>query len=41
VIGGSGHEDRGVMGQFVVIEPGTEPPTRITGSHAHGATHAQ
>lgn len=24
------HEDAGMMGQFVVIEPGTEAPTRIT-----------
>jgi len=23
------HEDRGMMGQFVVVEPGTEPPSRV------------
>ncbi len=28
------HEDNGMMGQFVVVEPGTEPPDRIP-DHAH------
>ncbi|HSM67216.1 MAG TPA: multicopper oxidase domain-containing protein [Ilumatobacteraceae bacterium] len=32
------HEDRGMMGQFVVIEPGTEPPNRIHETHEHHAT---
>lgn len=35
------HEDRGMMGQFVVIEPGTEPPTRITGAHEHDANDTE
>jgi FtsP/CotA-like multicopper oxidase with cupredoxin domain len=31
------HEDRGMMGQFVVIEPGTQPPRRIDhAGHDHG-----
>ena len=28
------HEDRGMMGQFVVIEPGTEQQDRITDAQA-------
>ncbi|HLT82680.1 MAG TPA: multicopper oxidase domain-containing protein [Phototrophicaceae bacterium] len=28
------HEDFGLMGQFVVVEPGTEPPTTLPG-HGH------
>ncbi len=28
------HEDRGMMGQFIVVGPGADPPARITGSHA-------
>lgn len=27
------HEDSGMMGQFVVVEPGADPPTQITSSH--------
>jgi FtsP/CotA-like multicopper oxidase with cupredoxin domain len=27
------HEDNGMMGQFVVVEPGTTPPSRIPASH--------
>ncbi|WP_226924753.1 multicopper oxidase family protein [Georgenia satyanarayanai] len=30
------HEDFGLMGQFVVVEPGTEPPTELPGAgHDH------
>jgi len=29
------HEDFGLMGQFVVVEPGTEPPTTLPGHHDH------
>ncbi|WP_251840096.1 multicopper oxidase family protein [Oceanitalea stevensii] len=30
------HEDFGLMGQFVVVEPGTEPPTELPGTgHEH------
>lgn len=29
------HEDNGMMGQFVVIEPGAEPPTSVSGEHDH------
>ncbi|WP_454085964.1 multicopper oxidase family protein [Georgenia sp. Marseille-Q6866] len=30
------HEDFGLMGQFVVVDPGTEPPTEISGpGHDH------
>ncbi len=29
------HEDQGMMGQFVVVEPGTEPVTRLPDSHHH------
>lgn len=27
------HEDQGMMGQFLVVEPGTAPPARISGHH--------
>jgi FtsP/CotA-like multicopper oxidase with cupredoxin domain len=29
------HEDSGMMGQFVVVEPGVRPPTTLSGGHAH------
>jgi FtsP/CotA-like multicopper oxidase with cupredoxin domain len=29
------HEDRGMMGQFVVVEPGNEVPSRIEVEHSH------
>ncbi|WP_324651381.1 multicopper oxidase domain-containing protein [Georgenia sp. H159] len=29
------HEDFGLMGQFVVVEPGTEPPTTVPGHQEH------
>jgi FtsP/CotA-like multicopper oxidase with cupredoxin domain len=31
------HEDQGMMGQFVLVEPGTEDrtPTRLAGTHTH------
>jgi FtsP/CotA-like multicopper oxidase with cupredoxin domain len=28
------HEDQGMMGQFVVVEPGMEPPARLEAPHA-------
>jgi hypothetical protein len=34
------HEDKGMMGQFVVVEPGTEgsvPRTLQLGEHAHSS----
>lgn len=31
------HEDEGMMGQFVVIEPGAPAPDSLTGEHAEGA----
>jgi hypothetical protein len=31
------HEDDGMMGQFVVVEPGTGPPERVPAGHReHG-----
>jgi len=30
------HEDRGMMNQFVVVEPGTSPPEQIPDPHEHG-----
>lgn len=29
------HEDNGMMGQFVVVEPGTEAPESLEGAHHH------
>ncbi len=33
------HEDRGMMGQFVVIEPGAEPPRKVSESENHQHNH--
>lgn len=35
------HEEGGMMGQFVVIEPGTLPPERIPARHEGGYGAAQ
>jgi FtsP/CotA-like multicopper oxidase with cupredoxin domain len=33
------HEDRGMMGQFVVVEPGQQPGTPLVSDAAHAAHH--